>query len=563
MSERKITLEEGLFIAAFTLALSIRMAGLGILPLSEQEAGWALQAWKLTHAGHLVGPQPAYLISTAGLFALLGSGDFLARFIPALIGSFLPLAPSLFRDWLGRRTVLILAFVFALEPTGLALSRQVGGEILGIVSLVFALGWFLKKRYVLGGICLGVVFLSGPLFLPALLGLTLALLWTYLARRKESGILETPFIEKKDLPLILAGALGAILLIGTGFFMVPSGISGFASSLVTYFQGWKEVGDFSALHILTFLPVYVPMALILGIWGAVQGLMNHDEKDIILSRWSGIAFLLALLYPGHQGADLAWCILPLWVLAARQMDRCLDLPKEDSRLLLGLATLIAILLTFVIMNIAWFVNPNQQTADVQLRYVAVAGGLLFICLVTVLVAWGWALRPAWYGFCLGFGVILLAYSLSASWNAAGMGRQPKNELWRTSPYLEDRDLLLKSIHNISEWSTGINNSLDVKIVNLPSQALQWELRDWKNVEYVDQLDMGATPDLILTSDQKDLALSVAYTGQDLVWREVPIWQSMNAVKAIQWLFYREIPTTRSTLVLWVRSELFPGAGKGQ
>ena len=89
---QKLTLEIVLYSLAFLLALFLRLLNLGAAPLSDQEAGWALQALQIARpetaaASQGSGAQPAYVILTGLTFIFLGANDFLARFWPALAGA--------------------------------------------------------------------------------------------------------------------------------------------------------------------------------------------------------------------------------------------------------------------------------------------------------------------------------------------------------------------------------------------------------------------------------------------------------------------------------------------
>ena len=156
---RPINLEQVLALLAFALALAVRFLNLGAFPLSDSEAGWALQSLALasssTSASQLIiGPQPAYIFLTTWLFALFGAPDFLARFLPALAGSLLVLVPFLFRRQLGRPVALIAAFGLALDPGLVTVSRQAGGPMMAVGFGLLALGLWNTRKSLLAG-CAG------------------------------------------------------------------------------------------------------------------------------------------------------------------------------------------------------------------------------------------------------------------------------------------------------------------------------------------------------------------------------------------------------------------------
>jgi predicted membrane-bound mannosyltransferase len=102
MKAHKITTEHLLYWLAFLLALGLRLFQLGAGPLSDVEAGWALQALGLAHGGAVVlGALPAYILLTSQLFSVFGDTNFMARFFPALAGSLIIWLPYFFRDRMG------------------------------------------------------------------------------------------------------------------------------------------------------------------------------------------------------------------------------------------------------------------------------------------------------------------------------------------------------------------------------------------------------------------------------------------------------------------------------
>src|SRR5215212_2111188 len=116
--------EGSLYWLAFLTALGFRLIYLGAAPLADSEATLALQALHLAQGQvPLLGSQTGYILLTSILFAVINTTNFMARLIPAFVGSTLVFAPSFFRDKIKPRPALILAFFVALDPGLVALSR--------------------------------------------------------------------------------------------------------------------------------------------------------------------------------------------------------------------------------------------------------------------------------------------------------------------------------------------------------------------------------------------------------------------------------------------------------
>jgi predicted membrane-bound mannosyltransferase len=104
--------EGWLYWLAFLIALGFRLIQLGASPLTDSEATLALQALHLAQGkAPLLGSQPGYILLTSILFAVIEATNFMARFVPALVGSALAFVPYFFRDQIKPRPALILAFL--------------------------------------------------------------------------------------------------------------------------------------------------------------------------------------------------------------------------------------------------------------------------------------------------------------------------------------------------------------------------------------------------------------------------------------------------------------------
>jgi len=560
-----MTAENGLYVLALVLALFCRLWLLGKAPLSDKEAGLALQSLGIAHreSPSLLGPHPGYLLLTAVSFFLMGSNEFAARIWPALAGILLVLAPILFKRYLGRGPALALAFVLALDPGLNAASRQAGDLMLAVVSVVMAFGFLLKSNQSGLGIFTALALLSGPQAWEGLLGLAIAGTIIYIYHPNiwsRASIIGGP--EGEDFrPKWKNGVLWFLVVlvaVGTLFFLVPNGLSAAVGSLVSYIQGWAQPTSTSILAIILALVFYEVLILLVGIWGLFWGLIHREPLDLFLIVWFLISIILCVAYPARQVSDVVWSLLPLSALAVRQAFRLISELRE--RLVPSLVASVPVV-TFLIFIWMMFVSlsvPGTPQEVLQNRWLAFLMAILLLGLAFGLIWWGWSLQVARSGYWLGFAFILAIYTLSAGWNAAGLGERPDLEIWRGDAYFQDADLMVSTIGDVSEWNDRSRWGIDIAIVGLDSPAVKWALRNYSNTENVDVLAVDRSPSLLITADQKEPAVAASYTGQNFTWRQSLAWPLMFPTEWGRWLAVREAPSEKQVIVLWVRSDLFPG-----
>ncbi len=569
----RITLEQILYAAAFLLALALRLLRLAQSPLTDPEAELALQALGLVRgdlSGTLSG-QPGYLLPAAALFALFGAGDGVARLIPALAGAGLVLLPALFRKELGSRAALIAAIGLALDPGLSALSRQASAFswAVGFGLLCFA-GLNNKKR-LLAGISFGLAVLGGGHFWQGLLGAGLGYGFFRLIAGKASRLSGEEFEPQpapKDFWRNAALAAAASLILGGSlFFIVPRGISAAGSSLVEFINGWLgRAGGGSFRLLLISLAVYETFGLVFALLQVIRAGFSRERKtvDLALIAWLLAALLIGLLNPSRSEAYLGWALIPMWALAARWLgDVILAKPLEQRLLAAVHAIALFALAVFAWLSMLGLLDPGKPPDEVQVRTFAAIGALLLAGASILLVAWGWSKKVAVYGVLWAAAALLVLWNISALFNAAGLGRNPEAQLWRSGPALLEEDLLLGSVGDLSEWNTGFRNAIDLAVIQIPSPALRWSLRDFNAVNFSDVTPPGGSPSLALTPDQPSPGLAATYRGQDFQWTSAPAWASFQPLDWLRWAAYKSAPMESEKLILWVRADRFPGAAPEQ
>ncbi len=571
MKSLKFTNHNLIALIIFLLALGLRLANLGRLSLSDHEAGLALQAVSLAsgeNASQL--SQPGYISLTSLLFFLFGAGDFLARLVPAVSGSLMTLVPQFFRRQLGGQSSLLLALFLAVDPGLLAFSRTADGTTLALTFSLLAVGFLLNGCRVLGGVGAGLALLGGPLLWPGILSGGVA---AWISRKGFTGNTPTTVSGEQATGststrqnlfacgwgyfwLALALTAG---IIATQFFLHPQGLNAIANSLVEYLQSWGGGIETPAIQSLLLFFVYEPFFLVLALIRGVKAWFSHNLLDQFFIRWMALAALLSILNPGQSFSTSAWVLIPMLALAARQVEGVLRgkfafTPQAGAQGFVTFAMVVFLILT--VLNIF---NGFNTPEDSRLRILAAAGSFIILLLVTYLLGSGWGWETTAVGLKTAVIGLLALSVLSAGWHAAGLGRQPEREMWRIGSTVISNDLLTTTVADISESNTGRRDALDIAIAGLDSPALSWALRDFRNTSTIRDVVSQDTTSVILTPADKLPPLGDHYRGQKIVWDSRPAWDLMNPAEWPTWLFLRRAPPDSTSIMIWVRSDLFPGA----
>jgi len=568
MNSPRLKNEGWLYWLAFLVALGFRFIQLGATPLTDSEASLALQALPTAQGKDpLLSPQPAYILFTSIFFLIIESTNFMARFLPALAGSTLVFAPWFFREKLKPRPALILAFLFAFDPGLVALSRQSSGTILAVTFLLFAWGMWRNGRAVPAGIFAGLALLSGPSVWSGLLVLTLTFVFLQGMDARQNN---TVSLVQYDVRTTLISLIATLILFGTRFFTTPNGLSAGLASLPAYLNGWVTTAVFTPGCVLLVFAAYEPLGILLALLALIRGFRLRSPRVIRLTVWLTVSLLLAVFY--RQTSELVWVIIPVLILAARELSRSFDIHPEERVEFGVVAGAVMILLVYIWFNVANIgLNPYEQIPSTSVplfgrvfempigpRYIILLGASLILVICLILVAFGWSARTARVGATWSFSLFLGIYTIAAAWGTSGMRMQNGVELWSLDQLPIQPGLLLSSVDDVSMFSTGHTESQPVTILGIQSPALEWVLRDHE-VEIVPTLDPQVAPPIVITPLMDNLNLPSAYRGQDFTWRQPPVWDGIQKQDWIKWLVYRQLPRNSETIILWARDDLFPDA----
>jgi hypothetical protein len=547
------------------------------MPLSDAEASIALHALGISNGERITsfiteqsiyGPMPGYISLSALLFYLFGSSEILSRLLPALVGSSLVWVPICFRELVGRKSSLVLAFAFALNPGLVAMARLADGPTLALVFGLWALGLCYARRPLMAGIFAGLTLLSGPSVIHGFLGFGLALLAVNILRKSgsndpmtENGVeIKVTHFTKDELRKGVISTVVTVLIVGTFFALFPRGLSAWATMFPTYMRGWIEPSGVPAFSVLIALFVYQPLGLIFGLMRAIRGWLRGDRLDQLLSLWLLFTLLMVLLYPARQVGDLVWVVIPLWTLAAREIAVSLSWESDESLISLAQAALIFILIALFWLNLGGMGIAISSTQELYLRLAVVAGLISLVFLVTALVSYGWSRGIARKGLVWGLCAVLALIGVSNMWSASQLQANNRFDLWNPLPTTADADLLMATISDLSKWNTGRTDAIDVSLqVEAPSMG--WALRDLPNLSLVPEtqpLSVSTQPSIVITRQSQEMpSLAASYRGQDFAWWNMPGWSGAVPPDFFRWLTIRQAPLQQEQVILWARVDLFP------
>ena len=557
MTYRHFKHEGWLYALAFLFAIILRFAQLGAMPLTDTEAEPALQALHIAQGlKPALDPHPLYILSTSILFFIYGGGTgFLARLIPALVGSALVLAPLLFADRIKPRASLLLAFFIALDPGLVALSRQIASPILALTFLLFAWGFYNQNKSGLAGSFAALALLSGPSIWSGIL--SLAITWgvlRFINSRRPAEERETRGTMQLNRKLLIPFFV-TFFTAGTLFFIAPNGLSAALASIPIFISDWLAPSIVPAGRLFFSLVIYQPLGVLLVVFALIRGWRTASSRIIHLSIWFFVALLLAVFNPSRQLADLAWALIPLWAMAALELIRNVDVFIEERSEVAGVIFLTAFIWTFAWLDFSGLTTLPVDSREYIMRFWLLIGSLFLLVMSLLLVAAGWSIRIARIGGIWGLALALGTLGLGGVIGTAGLRGQAFPELWWLPEQPVHAHLLEATVSDMSEWGLGNDHAAAVSIVGIKSPALEWALRE-RQVFVVESLDISSTPEIVITPLQDDPALSSAYRGQDFAWRQTPLWDVTVSQDWVRWVALREMPTSGETIILWVRDDLF-------
>lgn len=561
-----LTVEALAYAAAMVLGAAWRLGNLGGYPLSGGEIREALAAW------HQVAPaaagsapassSPLLLIGNVLSMGLLGASDLSARLFVALCGVALVLVPLLYRRWLGRSGAVATGFLIAISPVAVAASRTVSSEMPVALFASIALGAALNRLAAPGdggarpaaghwsglalyaAVAVGLALSAGPgIFTVLVLMAFAALAWTGLSggARAEWRERLAALRAAGDLQPMVLFALVTLVLVSTGFFMIPGGL-GIAAGMVPAWLAAFVPGSASGavgglFNHLLMLVVYEPMLVILGVaglawqWrraGEAAGGEGEDRARHWLTpvaAWLFVALLLSLVRPGRAPGEVLWLTLPLAGLGGALLGEAFDGRRAMQMPLITWGLAAAMLLIGIVAGVLVLTygkqlavpSAGQVPALVFFPWMLLLTVIIQVLLAAAMVVWD---RASWRAVALAAALPLGVYACSAAYGVANLRATSPAEPWVTAPTSARVYTFLDVLRDVSVQKTGTVSDVPITVEGSPDGVLGWYLRDYEHVTYVDLLAPATNTEVVITADTViSPTVATAYTGADFVLRD--------------------------------------------
>jgi hypothetical protein len=561
-----VGVETLVIIAIVCLALFLRVTMLDVAPMSDNEANTALTAWQVVHpdyTGASTTPSSAWTFWAQVVgFSMVGSGEFAARIVTALVGVVLVCLPLLFRAQLGAVRTLAFMTILAFSPVTLAASRtsdpMIWTAIFSIV-LLWAIMRYWQHRQLsdvtLIGVCgASVFFLSGASGVISIALIALALLitawWTALHAPVE---MDVPSEE------VLGAVRGTInnfaygraflamvlttFFVATGFMFYPNmGVvaQGIGEAIVGVWQPYREYMPLAyPLVIVVVYDLLLPVtALVTAFLLSREQRLGADDRFALVL--AGVSALVLLFYRGASPAFALLITIPLGYIVAHGVSVLLqdretftywDLVAEDrqqSQNQYGWVKWVLVLLVvgaFVMLGTHWqeatrgfltfdnsqsiFDNLPKLTenanANALRSLVWVIISLLFVTVGGFLVASIWGNYVAIQGLGLGVFAAMMVSGMGGGWNAVVPRQGDIQEVWQDSQATPDAVLLRRTLLDFASRNTQLAPLVEVAVVqdetiNVSNRGIvAWLLRDFVNTRYVSSLEEAKQAQVVILS----------------------------------------------------------------
>ena len=565
--------ENLLMVLIILSGCALRLIGLGSSSLTLNEAENALAALRLFGGGDQ--GRLLYTLPTALLFKMFGDQDFIARLFPAFAGIILVLLPLTLRKRFGTGKMLLLAFLFAVDPVLLFWSKRADAVIPAITLAAAAVTFMLNSRPVGAWTCFLLALSGGERSLPMLtIVIICGTLYCFILKADPRHILSR-FSGKRD----LAAAVIIFLLFITAFSLFPAGISAFGTGIADSFKPAADWAHPGIAAVVIAVLVYCGIPLLLFLRHCIS-----SRQPAVCALVSAGAILL-ILWQGIMA--LPWITLSLWIGSLDMIRKLIKDMKGDKGFPFWLtAGAVAGSFSFFYFRLVEVFNQQNGNDLVQINWngtvqvlpltrvgaasLLTAASLLIILLIIKILLGFFDSDVVRRGIIWGLMVICSWGLLTNIWNVGGFDRIGDHP---TAYHTENSRILLNGNYTsltqsplfefLSEIAVKHGDlSKDPFGLNLITDdpLLDWELRKFNGLEKAANVHADLTDIELILSDPFNSFESGGFAGTMLTYRSKTDWTDYNIQDWGKWLLFGDGKNSAETsLIIWAKGEMIYSA----
>ncbi|MBW4436987.1 MAG: hypothetical protein KME04_07615 [Pleurocapsa minor GSE-CHR-MK-17-07R] len=606
---RAIPVEWIAYVLLLGLALVLRLASLGDIPLSPAETHDALAAWRAISPSApgdpLIASSPTLFLAQAVGFTTLGSSEFAARFIVAISGAFLCITPALFRRQLGAGHAFVFSLMLAISPVVLAASRFSSPVIfsaLFAVIMLWCLSQFAATRHSNYGIGLVVSAAAlitlgerGGLALFIIVALSVIVGWRWQAsvdaRYSFDDDAETPdekpasvglFDLLRAIPVGLALAVTALVvfLTATIVMLYPAGLTSVGEVLAGAVSGFVSAPDSTQALARFSSPFYETFGWGLAI-SAIIVLYRRDSftlADRIFTVWLIAGLAATAFFIGGNPAHGLWTAIPVAALAARLVLLVLqndagvgewNIPAWARYVvaLVGVSALAAFTMAVQGVGRSLTFSPDGSIASAPIEVtslILLIVVIMFSILAVFMAATLWSMRTAGRGVALAFIIFGGLTSLGTGWRLSVPESDSPFHLWHTNAAAPDNVLLTATLREIAERESRGFDLVDISVLAAQDGLIAWHTRTFQNTTFITEPSQAVGQPVVIIDANIVPDLGGAYIGQDFTITRQWSPASAGIVDYVAWWTQNQVSQTSlstqvyGTAYLWLRQDIWQG-----
>jgi hypothetical protein len=543
------------FLLAFLVGLGLRLWRLGEMNFTLAEAQVAQGAWLMSmgDASGLPGNM-SYAGLSALLFYLFEPSFFFARLMPALLGSSLILLPWFWRDRLGEKVALVLAFGLALDPILLSFSRQIVTPVFVLAGLAWAVTALKHRRPVSVGIMLAVAFLGGYSFwIVVPLGLVVLIVWRASSKNQFDF---APYRTNTFLLPFVTSFIVSLILVSSAFLLCTEGLGGIGTGLVELFHLFGIRYEIPAYQPIIVAIAYSILPLFFAIWNLVDELRNRNlPKNLpFLVGWA-LSLLTCVLLGRQDLGLLVFATVFAWLGASGIIARIFEQGSERREIVVGVTAFQIVIMVYIQMVSGRLTNMAFNTQEFRLAFFALLAGILLLVISTLLVGMGWSRQVSGQAIRNSLLVILVFLTVGLSLRSVRSQQESTTLSLLAGPIVMPNDDVAIVMDEIDRNGRADKTEITYDL-GILEQQFGWFFReqvDWRTSQNVLQAD------LVLSESEPELSVADTYRGRNVVLYRQIDKQVVKPGDFLKTLLGEALPFVSQKGVLWVRLNLFTGA----